>query len=355
MAVSETALAAKVLWEFTDPDVGFTYGKPIIAKVRKYGWVVMVTSGYNNTGGKGYLYVLNAKTGQLLEKVGTNIGGTGNPSGFAHVAGYSISFEDYTVEQVYGGDLFGNLWRFDVSSATAGAYPAPVALAELKDSLNIAQPVTTAPRVEVSLNGITRWVFIGTGKLLDTTDMGNTQTQTMYAFRDGSKTEPATAAMLPPGVSHPLRRVDFVSLSDADLLTGVAVPPEKVGWLHDLSGVGAGGATERVAFQPVANSGIVAWFGNIPSTDPCSPGVTSRTYAVSYDTGKSALFDSVGGTTVVPWTQATYGIVKLQFIKVKDRVELLSSDRTRSVWQVPGQFSGAAQPPRRLNWREIVN
>jgi hypothetical protein len=57
----------------------------------------------------------------------------------------------------------------------------------------------------------------------------------------------------------------------------------------------------------------------------------------------------------VPFYQASFGIVKLQFIKINDRVELLSSDRTRNVWQVPGQFSGAAQPPRRLNWREIIN
>jgi type IV pilus assembly protein PilY1 len=319
----------------------------------------MFASGYNNTtgpgNGKGFLYILNAKTGQLLQKVGTGSGSSGSPSGFAHIAGYSINFEDYTVEQVYGGDLWGLVWRFDVSSPTASPYPAPVKIAELKDSLGSPQPVTTAPRVEVSLNGITRWVFIGSGQLLHVQDMGNTQTQTFYAFRDGSKTEPATTLLLPPGITHPLKRADFVSLSDADLLTGVTVPPDKIGWLHDLSGVGAGGATERVAFDMVANAGIVSWFGNIPSTDPCSPGVTSRTYAVAYETGKTALLDSVGGTMAVPFYQAAFGIVKLQFIKINDRVELLSSDRTRNVWQVPGVFSGAVQPPRRLNWREIIN
>ncbi len=359
MATSETALAGKVLWEFTDPDMGFTYGKPIIAKLRQYGWVVMVASGHNNVDGtnqgKGFLYILDAKTGQLLQKVGTGVGSSVTPSGFAHIAGYSISFDEFTVEQVYGGDLLGNVWRFDVSSPTANPYPAPLKIAELKDSLANPQPVTTAPRVEVSLNGITRWVFVGSGRLLDYTDMGNTQTQTMYAFKDGSKSEPATGAMLPPGITHPLQRADFVSLSDADLLTGVTVPPDKNGWLHDLSGVGAAGATERVAFELVANSGTIAWFGNIPSTDPCSPGVTSRTYAVHYETGKTQLLDSVGGTTAVPFISASYGIVKLQFIKVNGRVELLSSDRTRNVWQVPGQFGGAAQAPRRLNWREIVN
>jgi type IV pilus assembly protein PilY1 len=356
MAVSETALASKVLWEFTDPDMGYSYGKPIVAKLRQHGWVVMVTSGYNNLDGtnkgQGFLYILNAKTGTLIQKIATNAGNPGNPSGFTHAAGYSLSFADFTVEQVYGGDLLGNVWRFDVSQVT-GAYPDAFKIAELKDSASNPQPVTSAPRVEISLNGITRWVFIGTGKLLDNTDMGNTQTQTMYAFKDGSKSTPAGA--LPPGITHPLQRADFVTISDAELLTGVTVPPNKIGWLHDLTGLGPAGSTERISFDPVANSGTVAWVGNIPSVDPCSPGVSSRTYAVNYETGKTALLDTPGGSTLVPFVSNSYGLVKLQFVKVGDRVQLLSSDRNRKVTQVPGQFGGAAQAPRRLNWREIIN
>ena len=357
-ATTETALASKVLWEFTDPDMGFTYGKPVIAKLRQYGWVVMVASGHNNliggNKGKGFLYILNAKTGALLQKIGTGAGNNSDPSGFNHIAGYAIDFSDFTVSEIYGGDLLGNVWRFDLTQAT-GTYPAPVNIAELKDASSNSQPVTTAPRVEIALNGITRWVFIGTGRLLDNTDMANTQTQTMYAFKDGSKSAPATGATLPTGVSHPLQRANFVPLSDADLLTGVTVTPDKIGWLHDLSGVGAGGSTERVSFDLVANSGTIGWIGSIPSTDPCSPGVSSRTYAVSYETGKSALLDSLGGSTLVPFVTNTYGLVKLQFVKVGDKVRLLSSDRGRKVTQVPGQFSGAAQAPRRLNWKEIIN
>ena len=34
MARNETALAAKVLWEFTDPDLGYSYGEPIVIKTR---------------------------------------------------------------------------------------------------------------------------------------------------------------------------------------------------------------------------------------------------------------------------------------------------------------------------------
>ncbi len=360
MAANETALASKVLWEFTDSDMGFTFGKPVIAKLRQHGWVVMVTSGHNNLDGsnkgQGFLYILNAQTGALIQKIGTGAGSNGNPAGFTHIAGYAIDFADFTVSQVYGGDLLGNVWRFDLTAPTT-LYPAPVKIAELKDggSPAQAQPVTTTPRVEVSLNGITRWVFIGTGKLLDNTDMGNTQTQTMYAFKDGTKSTPATGATLPVGISHPVQRGNFVTLDDTQLLTGITVPPDKIGWLHDLTGLGPAGSTERIGFDPIANSGIVAWVGNIPTVDPCSPGVSSRTYAVNYETGKTALLDTPGGSTLQPFVASTYGLVKLQFVKVGDKVQLLSSDRNRKVSQVPGSFGGASQAPRRLNWREIIN
>ena len=71
---TEALAAAKVLWEFTDADMGYTYGEPTVVKTRKYGWVVILPSGYNNTDGKGYFFIVNPRTGALLEKIGTGAG-----------------------------------------------------------------------------------------------------------------------------------------------------------------------------------------------------------------------------------------------------------------------------------------
>ncbi|WP_163592832.1 PilC/PilY family type IV pilus protein, partial [Klebsiella pneumoniae] len=60
---TETAAAGKVLWEFTDSAMGFTYGQPIVTKTRKYGWVVVAGSGYNNADGKGYFFFINPRNG----------------------------------------------------------------------------------------------------------------------------------------------------------------------------------------------------------------------------------------------------------------------------------------------------
>ena len=56
----------KALWEFTDTNMGYSYGRPEITKLATGEWVVLLTSGYNNVtpgNGQGYLYVVNAGTG----------------------------------------------------------------------------------------------------------------------------------------------------------------------------------------------------------------------------------------------------------------------------------------------------
>lgn len=45
---SETAVAGRVLWEFTDPDIGFSAAAPQVVKTARWGWVVLLTSGHNN-------------------------------------------------------------------------------------------------------------------------------------------------------------------------------------------------------------------------------------------------------------------------------------------------------------------
>ena len=90
---------------------------------------MLVTSGYNNgtqvgtdtasgTGGDGhgYLFVLNASTGALLHVFDTEAGDGTTPSGLAYISAYVENPQlDNTVQYVYGGDLLGNVWRFDLN------------------------------------------------------------------------------------------------------------------------------------------------------------------------------------------------------------------------------------------------
>jgi type IV pilus assembly protein PilY1 len=75
----------------------------------------MVTLGYNNTAGdgKGHLFVLKAETEALIADIPTS---AGTPSGLGQISAYAANGRiDATVDTVDGGDLLGNVWRFNLS------------------------------------------------------------------------------------------------------------------------------------------------------------------------------------------------------------------------------------------------
>ncbi|WP_369927466.1 pilus assembly protein [Xanthomonas sp. NCPPB 2632] len=343
-------IKSKVLWEFTDPNLGYTYARPLVVKTRKYGWVVLVTSGYNNADGKGYLFILNAKTGLLLETMNTTIGSTTSPIGLARPSAFTQDISDNTIEQVYAGDLQGNVWRFDLSMSGDGSYPAPVVLATLKDSSGVAQPITTAPRIETdfSASGVDtrRWVFVGTGKFLDTSDLTDTQVQSMYALRDGSGAAPSTAVT-------PITRA---MLAKNDLNTNLNLQDSSSGWFYDLSGkaAGTGGATERIVVDPDAVAGIFAinWGTLIPTTDPCS--LKGAVYSSTFASGLSNLLGSDGKPrTFIPTDSA---ITNLQAVQLPTGEFVLLYGQTSGLPATANMQSGSAtNGVTRANWREILN
>jgi len=359
-ATGEQALASKALWEFTDADMGYSYGHPLILKTRKYGWVVVMTSGYDNTtgplAGHGILYVLNAKTGALLQKIDTGVGSATNPAGLAQATGYTQDVSDGTIDQVYAGDLLGNVWRFDLSETALDAsgnptpnYPAPTLFATLTDPSGNPQPITTAPRIEEGIDstglGTLRWVFVGTGQFLDTSDLNNAQKQTMYALRDGSGSTPSTTGL-------PLTRSVLVT---NPLTTPLNVADSASGWYYDLPGAaGSNGGTERIVVNPDASAGVsvIAWATVTPSTDPCS--LQGNIYAADFSTGQSVLQDSAGNVMQsITTNTATTG---LQMIQLPGGQFAILYGQTGSL----PQTAKIKQPAgsnllNRVNWREILN
>jgi type IV pilus assembly protein PilY1 len=295
---NEATAASKVLWEFSDPNMGFTYGKPMIAKTAAFGgiWLVIVASGYNNPDGHGRLYFIRAKDGHLMKTMttsGLDGGSPGTPSGLAHPAGYTQDFRNQLAEQIYAGDLLGDFWRFDISDSDESHWTVGK-MARLVDPSDHAQPVTTPPQIEVDVrNGVDRWVFVGTGKLYDDSDIADHQVQTMYAFRDGTQTAPVTF----PDPSFPLSRHTSpgMQLLPHTVATqfGLASKPAN-GWFDDLPD-GVNG--QRIVVPPQAALFIVAYVGTSPQTDPCLTGQNANVYARDFANGVS-LFQDGGGVYV---------------------------------------------------------
>jgi type IV pilus assembly protein PilY1 len=177
----------KLLWEFTaSGELGYSYGNPKITKLKNGTWVVLLGAGYNNRDGQGRLYVLNANTGAPISAIGsisTGVGSAGAPSGLAKISAHAISpMTDNTTIAAYGGDMFGNLWRFDVNGDIgATGYDAQL-LASFKDASGKAQPITVK-MLEATISG-KPVVFAGTGRYLGTTDVADNSPQSFYAIMD---------------------------------------------------------------------------------------------------------------------------------------------------------------------------
>ena len=358
----ETSESAKVLWEFTDPDMGYSYGAPVIVKTRKYGWVVLMTTGYDNVGsgqdGHGKLYILNAKTGALIQTIDTGVGTTTSPAGLTQATGYTQNVADGTIEQVYAGDLLGNVWRFDLSEpaldATGNvtpAYPTPTTpFATLTDSAGNPQPITTAPRIELSTDstglGTLRWVFVGTGQFLALSDLSNTQQQTMYALRDGTGVTPSTTGV-------PLKR--SVLTVNSNLLLGLtSLTDSSSGWYYDLLGTaGTNGGTERIVINPNAAAGVfvIAWTTLTPSSDPCS--LLGSIYATTF-AGQSVLLS--GPNTLMSSITTSTAPTGASVVQLPNGTFSILYGQTGGLPQTAAMQQTPTTPQlQRVNWREILN
>jgi type IV pilus assembly protein PilY1 len=229
---TEANIAAKVLWEFTDPDLGFTYGEPVALKTRTHGWVLVFGSGYNNSTGRGYFFIINPRTGALIKKLDTGEGSASNEAGLAHVQGFILDRTDGTADSLYAGDLLGNLWRVDLTDS-ASNYPAPLLIARLTNASGDALPVTSRPLVVVQPVTNRRWVVVGTGKFLGAGDSGSGQSQAFFAIMDGKGLRFNSAALLPTGMSFPLGRSKLRELTDLTKKVTLDTSTE-IGWWFDL-------------------------------------------------------------------------------------------------------------------------
>lgn len=352
---SESALAGKVLWEFpktgdttTIARMGYSYGAPTVVKTKKYGWVVIFTSGYNNSDGKGYFFLVNPRTGALLETIATTTGTAAAPLNLAHADAYIPNHTDFTADAVYGGDLQGNLWRLDLSSTTS-AYPSPTALASLYKTAGTPQPVSTRPLIEVDPTTSKRYVLVGTGRLLADSDISSTAIQSIYSVYDGTSGFGGFQAATT--YSPVLTRSALVN--NTDMLTGIGSNPStSAGWYFDLSVSSSSPyLAERINVNPVAYSGVALFGVNLPNGSICSPSGTGYIAGFNISTGKSILQDSTG-TFIAKSTAMTGVITDLAIQNVNGKVRVIAGDSGGNTVTTPSSLV-TTSGVKRMNWREV--
>ncbi|HYG32927.1 MAG TPA: PilC/PilY family type IV pilus protein [Methylophilaceae bacterium] len=337
-----------VLWEFcydstycnvADEDLGFTYGNPVIAKLpsghaNAGKWVVLVTSGYNNVSpgdGEGYLYVLDAKTGAVLEKVSTGAGDTTTPSGLAEISSYADNANlDASVKYVYGGDLSGNLWRFNLSSASVTASK----LATLAIG-GVAQPITSRPEIGFVKGVSDPIVFVGTGSYLGNDDLANSDTQSLYAIRDTGSTVDDVRTLMPRIITQ-----DTVTAT----VSGDPIDWANGGWYADFPE-----SKERVTIDPKLTLRTLTVATTTPVGSTCSPGGTSWVYQFYIDTGLSVGSAALGKKNTAG---VVVGIVIFRLPNGQLKAVATTSDGTQDTFGV--NISGDAVGAKRTGWRELT-
>ena len=403
-AVDITSPASpKVMWEFkwsdtcydpadattssADCHIGLTMGSAAITKLVDGRWVVMVSSGMNNlntpakTGdGQGYLYVLDAITGQIIQKIGTGAGDASSPAGFTYINAYVENYiQNNTAERVYGGDLLGNLWRIDVQRLTDPNDPLSlpvvhfdvVKVATLLDPSGNPQPITTAPQMSNVGIAKTRMVYVGTGRYLGETDLGNNQTQTIYGIPDnlgmhsdfpasdnpyvtnGNTVYPMsgltlrdqlfhnTLILAPGDATH--RIVDPANTQVCNA-TAIDAANSCVGWYVDLPGTG-----ERVTVDMrLVNTTLIA-ASNVSPVNVCDTGANAWINQIDALTGLAAdptkFSTYLGGAGVVGES-----LIRDQFGRILDVITL--ADGSKQVTVVTVQQ--ALPLGRRSTWRDLL-
>ena len=286
---TEPNAANIVLWEFndiddgTEYDLGFTYTQPMIVKMANGKWAAVFGNGYNNTTADGHasstgnaaIYIVDIQTGALIKKLYTNTGSSSTSNGFATVTPVDVNGDNIT-DYIYGGDLLGNVWKFDVrstspsswtSSYTSGATPIPLFTA--KDASNNPQPITG--KITVGRNPVSGYmVYFGTGEYLAVSDLASTAQQTFYGIWDNGAAVSGRSVLLQQSVTSTsnLATGTFRLSSSNGLASTMFVSPlSKKGWYIDLPTSG-----ERQVTDPLLNDGNIVFSTLIPNTSVCSSG-----------------------------------------------------------------------------------
>lgn len=202
----ETQLKSMVKWEYSgacptlDNDLGYTYSDAYLLRsnfttlnsgLPVAGHVLFFGNGYSSPNGSAVLYCLNPETGAVIKKIDTQ-SGPGN--GLTTPVLFDAN-GDFRVDYAYAGDLKGNLWKFDLSSADPanwdvaykiGTVPEPVFRTQSPGQPITSKPaVMYAPKNEITGEGNPGYMVIfGTGKYLGLSDISDTSQQTAYGIWD---------------------------------------------------------------------------------------------------------------------------------------------------------------------------
>lgn len=186
-----------------DPDIGHIFAQPVthdynpqiatqISRLNDGRWAVLLGNGYNSRNEAPVLLIQYLDGAQELRKLpAASRGPEASGNGLSAPRLVDIDGDGLT-DLVYAGDLRGNLWKFDLTSADPSRWglafqgqPLYTAV-HTQGATSQRQPITTAPLVRShgQLSGL--MVAFGTGRELTEADRQDHSVQSFYALHDRS-------------------------------------------------------------------------------------------------------------------------------------------------------------------------
>jgi type IV pilus assembly protein PilY1 len=181
--------ASDILWTISSADttepnnfseLGYVLQPPEHGVMMDGSWVMIVGNGYESASKKAQLFIINALTGALIKRLDTGVGSSGTPNGLGGVR--VVRNDKKQIVAAYAGDLQGNLWKFDFSSATQSNWAVAFSGNPLFKTTAI-EPITAAPTYTLHPNGGVMVLF-GTGQLFATGDDSTTAQRALYGVWD---------------------------------------------------------------------------------------------------------------------------------------------------------------------------
>jgi type IV pilus assembly protein PilY1 len=319
----ESNAASIALWEFddsNDADLGYTFSQPQIGKMADGRWAAIFGNGYNNTeadgsastSGNAVLFIVDIETGELIKKIDTLVGDLATPNGLATPL-IIDSDGDLTIDYMYAGDLLGNMWKFDVTSANPATWDSDFVSAGTPDPLfttPAGQPITSQPQATLHPDDLGGFmVFFGTGKYVEILDNDPTgqPTQAFYGIWDkntGSLTPFNSSDLLDQTITNRYAQsfdTDDDGLDDRtftlqDVSDNEISWDTHMGWKLELMPENVEGSAnvsnfgERQVTDAIVRGGRIIFTTLVPSSVECEFGGTSFVMELDFRSGAALEF-----------------------------------------------------------------
>ncbi len=299
-----------LLWEFTekdDPGVGYLFNAPHVTKLRYAGnqhkWAVIFGNGYQTS--ETALYILFIEMGldgtwtvdTDYLKIPVQRNENQKIAGISSI--YPVDIDgDYITDYVYGADLNGHIWKFDLTDAIPKNWGNKVThFFSASFATSGDQPIS-APLVVTSHplgkeKGV--MIYFGTGKYLESGDttVASAMTQSFYGLwdkLDGSV--PTKNDLLKQSILNEIAKnqkvLRQVSHSDINWVAPKQIGEIKqhLGWYLDFFVSGRQtNQGEKMITQPLVQNGKIIFTTLIPNENPCDFGGQSWLMTLNAENG----------------------------------------------------------------------